>query len=404
MAGGRVSAPVSAPVATPAAAAPRRAPDPPPRPAPLTRLALDDAVAGRLYFAQVREDPRAELAALRPALHETVVAVSSRGCTALSLLAAGAGRVVAVVSNATQNHMVELKAAARGLGGRAAAAFLGGLPADGRAATYAALRGLLTPRARAYWDARPRAVARGALSAGVSERFIAVVVAALRLAVHPRARVERMLACASVAEQRALYAREWDTRRWRALFAVLCGRHAFRGAYPPQFFAHVENPSFARHFRRLAEHALTELPVRDNYFLHQMLTGRYPADEPGGVPPYLGEAGAARAAAARSRLTLVDGGMTAYLRTRADRSVHGYALSNICEWMAPAEVDALFREVLRTAAPGARLVFRNFVGWTELPAGCARVVPDAALSERLSREDRSVVQPRVVACRVAEAA
>jgi hypothetical protein len=32
------------------------------------------------------------------------------------------------------------------------------------------------------------------------------------------------------------------------------------------------------------------------------------------------------------------------------------------------------------------------------------VVPDAALSERLSREDRSVVQPRVVACRVAEGA
>jgi S-adenosylmethionine-diacylglycerol 3-amino-3-carboxypropyl transferase len=234
----------------------------------------------------------------------------------------------------------------------------------------------------------------------VSERFIALVVAALRLAVHPRARVERMLACRTVEEQRALYRREWDTRRWRALFAVLCNRLAFRSAYPPQFFAGAGRQGFAHHFRRLAEHALTELPVRDNYFLHQMLTGRYPVHEPDGVPPYLSADGAPRVAAARERLTLVDGGMTAYLRTCADRSVHAYALSNVCEWMPAAEVDALFREVLRTAAPGARLVFRNFVGWTGLPAGCGRVVPDAALGERLSWKERSVVQAGVVACRI----
>ena len=81
-------------------------------------------------------------------------------------------------------------------------------------------------------------------------------------------------------------------------------------------------------------------------------------------------------------------------------SVHGFALSNICEWMTQSQIDELFREVTRTAAPGARLVYRNFVGWTELPAWCERVVPDEALSARLSREDRSVVQRRVVACRV----
>ena len=368
--------------------------------APIARVALADAVADRLYFAQVREDPRAELEALRPRPDETVVVVSSGGCTALSLLAAGAGRVVAVDRNAAQNHLVELKAAAAALGAREAVAFLGALPASDRAVVYATLRTALTPPARSYWDARPRAVAAGVLGAGVSERFIALVVAGLRLAVHPRARVDRMLACRSVEEQQALYRREWDTWRWRALFGVLCNRLAFRSAYPPQFFAGAGHQSFAQHFRRLAEHALTELPVRDNYFLHQMLTGRYPVDEPDGVPPYLSVDGARRVAAARERLTLVDGGMTGYLRTCADRSVHGYALSNVCEWMSAAEADALFREVLRTAAPGARLVFRNFVGWTGLPAGCDRVVPDAALGERLSWKERSVVQASVVACRV----
>lgn len=373
-----------------------------PGPAPVARRALADAVDDRLYFAQVREDPRAECEALAAVSHGTLVVVGSGGCTALSLLAAGPGRVVAVDRNRTQNHLVELKAAATSLGARAAVAFLGALPAPDRLGTYGALRGALGGAAREYWDARWRAVARGVLRAGVSERFIGTVVGALRLAVHPPARVARLLACRSLDEQRALYAAEWDTRRWRALFAVLCNRLAFRSAYPAAFFAHVAAPSMALHFRRLAEHALTELPVGDNYFLHQMLTGRYPVDVPGGAPPYLSAPGAAAVADGRDRLAIVDGGMTGYLRGCADRSVHGFALSNICEWMAPAEVEALFREVLRTAAPGARLVYRNFVGWTELPAWCARVVPDRALGERLSRGDRSVVQRRVVACRIVE--
>jgi S-adenosylmethionine-diacylglycerol 3-amino-3-carboxypropyl transferase len=366
----------------------------------IARTTMPNAVRDRLFFAQVREDPRAEIAALAPSAGETMVVVSSGGCTALSLLAAGAGRVVAVDLNRTQNHLVELKAAACRLGAGDAIAFLGARPSATRAATYAALREMLSPSACCYWDARQSHVAAGVLGAGVSERFIGAVVTALTLAVHPRSRIDRLLCCRTLAEQRALFAREWDTRRWRALFTLLCNRLVLRNTYPSQFFAHVASPSFALHFRRCAEHALTDLPAASNYFLHQMLTGAYPIDVPDGVPPYLSSHGAQAVGAKGHRLHLIDGSMTEYLRSRPDSSVHGFALSNICEWMTPSEVDALFREVLRTAAPGARLVYRNFVDWTELPGWCERVVPDEALGARLSREDRSVVQRRVVACRV----
>ena len=364
------------------------------------RTALPGAVQDRLFFAQVREDPRVELAALRPGPDDEVVVVSSGGCTALSLLAAGAGRVVAVDLNATQNHLVELKTAAASLGARDAIAFLGAQPSARRRVTYTSLRDALTAEARRYWDRRASAVDAGVLGVGVSERFIGSVVAALLLAVHPRSRVERLLACRTILEQRALFEREWSTRRWRALFTLLCNRFVLRNTYPSQFFEHVENPSFALHFRGLAERAITELPVSSNYFLHQMLAGRYPVGEPDGVPPYLSDRGAAVVASSREKLTLVDGSMTTYLSARPTGSVNVFALSNICEWMTPPEVDALFREVVRTAAPGARLVYRNFLGWTELPAWCERIVPDHDLSERLSREDRSLMQRRVVACRV----
>ncbi len=58
----------------------------------LERVTLPDARADKLFFAQVREDPVLEIEALRPTEGQTIVIVSSGGCTALSLLASGAGR------------------------------------------------------------------------------------------------------------------------------------------------------------------------------------------------------------------------------------------------------------------------------------------------------------------------
>lgn len=367
------------------------------------RIELPDAVDDRLFFAQVREDPVLEIEALEPA-GRTLVVVGSGGCTALSLLASGAARVAAVDLNRVQNHLTELKAAAVGeLEAAEATGFLGGFPISktGRQGCYERLKGRLGPEARDWWDSHPKLIGRGVLSVGVTERFIGGIFAVVRIGIHPPSRVRRLLACHTMAQQRQLYRDEWNSRRWRLLFSVLLNRRVFRKTYHPAFFEHVANPSFARHFRTLAEHALTEVPVATNYFVHYMLTGSYPIGVAGGLSPYLESEGAAVVASALDRLTLVDGGYTSYLRTQPDASVDGFALSNILEWFTPEQIDELFGEVVRTAAPGARLVFRNFVGWTEVPERWRdAVVEDRAWGEALIKQDRSAVQRRIAVCRV----
>src|SRR5262252_5685649 len=87
-------------------APPKRAAD------PVRRVSLPGAIDDRLYFAQVREDPLLEIEALAPTADDSLVVVGSGGCTALSLLAAGARHVACVDLNKTQNHLVELKLAA----------------------------------------------------------------------------------------------------------------------------------------------------------------------------------------------------------------------------------------------------------------------------------------------------
>jgi S-adenosylmethionine-diacylglycerol 3-amino-3-carboxypropyl transferase len=330
--------------------------------------------------------------------------VSSGGCTALSLLAAGGRHVVGVDLSRTQNHLVELKyAAIRALEQIDAIAFLGGqpMPAIRRWRLYAVIAPLLTDGAREYWDRNRRALEGGVLRAGTSERFIALVASVVRSLVVRADGVRAVLAAESLEVQREIFARSWSGWRWRALFALLLTRWTFSRAYHPSFFAHVENPSFARHFRVLAERTLTELPTRDNYFLHEMLTGRYPVREPLGVPPYLSAGGMTRAADGAQTLALVDGSMTAYLRSCHSRSIDGFALSNIGEWLDDRAVDTLFGEVARTARPGARVVFRNFVGWTDVPdRWCGVILQRPGDGEQLIRRDRSLVQHRVVVCDV----
>ena len=371
---------------------------------PLDRTALDDAIDAPLMFAQVREDPCIEMQALAPALGGTIVVVSSGGCTALSLLAAGAQHVIGVDLSRAQNHLVELKCAAvRAFARLEAIAFLGAQPmaALRRRRLYGALAPLLTPQARAYWDGHRTAIERGVLRAGKSERFIALVASIVARAVVRSGGVEALLNAESVDAQRTIFDRAWGGWRWRAFFSLLLNRWTFSRAYHPSFFEHVENPSFARHFRRLAERALTELPTRDNYFLHEMLTGRYPIREPLGVPPYLTPRGTARAGDAGQTLSLVDGSMTAYLRSCRPRSIDGFALSNIGEWLNERGLDALFSEVARTARPGARVIFRNFVGWTDVPERWRSVIVERpGYGERLIQRDRSLVQHRAVVCDV----
>jgi S-adenosylmethionine-diacylglycerol 3-amino-3-carboxypropyl transferase len=364
----------------------------------IQRTELPGAVDDRLYFAQVREDPRLEIAALREHLRDPIAIVTSGGCTALTLVAHGAEHVVGVDLNRSQNHVCELKAAAVAqLGPAAAAAMIGGAPEEeDRLTAYQKVRLTLSQGARDYWDARDSAIRAGVLNAGVTEQLMRVLARTVRTFVHSRERVAELLAQTSQAGQRRFYDEQWNTVRWRLLFRLLCTRMTMRRTYDPAFFEQVGNPSFARHFHHTAELALRELAVKDNYFLRFIFTGHY---SPDARPSYLDEAYAARLALAGERLSLVDGGFTDYLREQPAGSLGAYVLSNICEWLTDDEIDGLFAQIARTARPGARLVFRNFVGWTEVPWRWRSVMmEDRALSAELTLLDRSMCQRRVVVC------
>jgi len=366
---------------------------------PLHRIDLGDGRAGRVVFAQVREDPSVDVALVGPRPDSHVVVVTSGGCTALAMLGAGAGRVTAVDRNHAQNDMADIVTAALTVFDHGAMLrFLGATtgPAPDRLDLYDRLRPVLTEEGRRRWDGRRRLVVRGVLHAGLTERAAVPLTFAIRHLVQRPSTVAALLAAGDVAAQQDVFDRRWDNRRWRAMFALTLNRFTCRPLYKG-FFANVDSSRFSQVFRAGVDHALRDVPVAENWYLHDLFEGGFREDC---LPPHLRPEAQATIRAGRDRLTLVDGSVAALLRSLPDGDVDGFCLSNVGEWLTEHDFTALLREVVRAAAPGAVVVFRNFVPRSEpLPPSLGGVLRPWA-PEGPPPIDRSLVRYQTVVGRV----
>ena len=380
------------------------APEVPAAAAPERRAASpihERAVFDRLLFAQCWEDPALDAEALRVRPGDTVVSVTSGGCNTLALALQGARTIHAVDMNAAQSALLELKlAGARTLRHGEYLELLGVRPSPRMQALYTRTRIALSPDARAYWDAHGDFLRRGVLLAGRYEGYLAWFRRLLH-AIEGRRRIERLFASRTLDEQRRFYAEEWDTAPWRLFFKTFFSRRVlgWRGL-DRAFFTYVEGiPDFGDHFLALAKHALTEIPIRDNYFIAQICFGRY-LDERH-LPGYLLPANfeALREAAPRVRVATEEIG--SLLRRLPADSVDAFNFSNVFEWVPSGVFEDLLRETHRVARPDARLCYRNLLVRRRHPAALDGLFePEDALAARLLRQDRSFVYSHFEVARV----
>ena len=355
---------------------------------------------GRLMFTQSWEDPECDLAALRPAPGERWLMITSGGDNVLGALLADPARVTAVDLNPTQTWLLELKRAGfRRLSHGDLLHLLGVRSPAGARDLYQTLRNDLSQDARSYWDAHLEWLDRGLLLAGGFERYFALLRRGLRLVVGRR-RMEELFE-QDAASQAAYFRERWNTLRWRALVRVLCSRRVLGSRLDPSWFEHAETSSFGAHFQRLATHVLAELPARTNYFLAQILLGRYLDERQ--VPAYLRPESLETIRARLDRLEIVTADVGDALAALPERSVDCFALSNVFEYSPPALFQRSLGLLQRAARPGARFTLRNLLAPRRL-ASDARFAVDAAESERLRAADRGFIYSWFEAARLREAA
>jgi S-adenosylmethionine-diacylglycerol 3-amino-3-carboxypropyl transferase len=360
-----------------------------------------------LVYPQIWEDPAIDMEAMQLKPGEHLVAIASGGCNVLSYVTAADVKVTAIDLNPAHIALNRLKlAAARRLPDYVAfhRFFAKADTRENVAAYRTHLRPHLDAATGAYWDGRDALGRRriGYFSRNVYRKgLLGGFISAGHLLARVHGRDPRkLLAATSLAEQRRIFESElaplfakrhirWLMDKPAALFGL--------GIPPSQFTAlKGDAVSMASVLKARLERLACDFELGGNYFAWQAFGQKYGEDAGAALPPYLQRD---RFQALRARTCNVDieyASFTEHLAGLPDASRDAYVLLDAQDWMTDAQLNDLWREIARTARPGARVIFRTAGEATILPGRVAHEVLarfdyDAAACRALTLRDRSSI-------------
>jgi S-adenosylmethionine-diacylglycerol 3-amino-3-carboxypropyl transferase len=378
--------------------------------AALSQAGLLERLFSRLFrglvYPQIWEDPVVDMAALKIRPTHSLVCIASGGCNVMSYLTAGPQSILAVDLSPAHVALVRLKlAAALQLPDHASFDdFFRRADLHANTLNYDQfIAAHLDPDTRAFWNAgtarrRITQFERGFYRYGLLGRFLGAVHLVARLA---RVDFAPLLAAKTLAAQKAFFDAKVAPLFEMRLVKFLARRRAslFGLGIPPAQYDKLAAdgggdviPVLRERVRKL----ICDFPIRQNYFAWQAFGRRYAADEPRSVPPYLEAQNfdAVRKGAAAVRV--LNTSLTDQLALEPGGSKHGYVLLDAQDWMTDQQLTGLWREITRTAAPDATVVFRTGGAADILPGRVDAAILDqwrydAAGSATGFRNDRSAI-------------
>ncbi|MEU8111028.1 DUF3419 family protein [Micromonospora sp. NPDC048947] len=349
-----------------------------------------------IYFAQIREDSRIERRLQVSYGARRVLTIGSGGCTAFSLLDDELESLVVVDANPAQCALIELKKAALiALELEDYLAFVGERPAVNRLGTFRELEEALPDGARAYWRSHQARIASGINGCGVTDRLYRLVGDNLTQLILGAENVDLLFACSTMDEQRAFFAEHLDNDRWDTAVRVLFSRWTQSHFYPPLWSARSPESKFGEFYAAQIKDAIVGKPVANNYFLHQLLTGRYLHDRVDGTPAYLSDDGYTATRRNIDKMRLVNSTVDQCLDTVTD--VDAFYLSNIFDWGSPSQHEALAGKARKaSSADGAIVLHRSMYGEGQLaPVFGDHLEIRQELSKELTEQERSMLYREV---------
>ena len=377
----------------------------------LSRTGLLERAFARLFhglvYAQIWEDPAADMAALGLRPQDDMICIASGGYNAMSYLTAGPRSITAVDLSPAHVSLLRLKiAGARHLPDHDAFyAFFGAANRAGNGALYDRhLAPMLDAETRAFWEGQGFGRRRAAMFErnlyrhGLLGRFIGAVHLVGRLG---GVDFRPFLDCRTLDDQV-----RWFDGHVAPLFEMRLVRFLARrraslfglGIPPAQYdkLAADGGGDILPVLRERVRKLMCDFPVGENYFAWQACALCYAPGRDRSVPPYL-EAGQFEAVQANAgRLSVHNRSLTDLLAEAPAASKDAYVLLDAQDWMTDDQLTALWRQITRTARPGARVLFRTGGAPDILPGRVASDILgqwryDAAASAAATAADRSAI-------------
>lgn len=330
-----------------------------------------------LVYAQIWEDPVVDMEGLDIRPDSRVVTIASGSCNVLSYLTANPAEVIAVDLNRAHIALGKLKlAAVRNLPSHEhfRRFFADADHKENVALYHAYVAPHLDAESRKYWERRDLSgrkriahFTRGIYRQGLLGNFIGLAHLMARLY---RIDLKAVLDAPTLEDQRIAFETKlapvfdrkfvrWLTDQPASLFGL--------GIPPAQFDHLAGDEKMAEVLRRRLEKLACDFAVADNYFAWQAFGRGYGKGEEASVPPYLERRHYEAVRDRADRVGVLRTNYTDFLKSQPDGSLDRYILLDAQDWMDDAMLTELWREITRTARPGARVLFRTAAEPSLLP-------------------------------------
>lgn len=363
-------------------------------------------------YPQIWEDPEVDLEALKITKDQSrIMTIASGGCNIMNYLTEEPAAVKAIDLNPAHVALSRLKlCAAKHLPDyESFFNFFG--HADKKQNIdnyYKYIAPNLDPFSRKYWEGyslvhgrRINYFRKNIYQFGILGRFIGVVHLLAKIyGQDPR----DILKAKTLKEQGEVYDRTLGPIFQKKLVKFICNMPpALYGlGIPPSQFDELNEAAknkgndmaglLNERLRRLA----CDFPIESNYFAWQAFGRGYDKLNRQAVPRYLTKENYEKLKANADRVTVHNTLITEYLQSQPQGSLDCFVFLDAQDWMTDQQLRELWNEVLRTAAPGARVIFRT--AGIESPLTTAltpdvlkRFHYDPSASKSAVRKDRSSI-------------
>ncbi|WFR94051.1 DUF3419 family protein [Rhizobium tumorigenes] len=342
----------------------------------LSKAGFSERLFGLLFsglvYPQIWEDPDVDMEAMELRPHHRIVTIGSGGCNMLAYLSQNPASIDVVDLNPHHIALNRLKLAAfRLLPGHSDVVRFFGTPDVG--VNSQAFDRFIAPgldeATSAYWNGRDmlgrrRATVfnRNIYRTGLLGRFIGAAHLLGRL---HGVKFAKLTQARTLEEQRQFFDTEISPVFERRMVRWLLGRKSslFGLGIPPQQYDELASlagdGSIAAVLKYRLEKLICHFPMSENYFAWQAFARRYPEADKGPLPTYLRPEHFAAIRANAERVTVHHLNFTELLATKQAASMDRYVLLDAQDWMNDAQLNELWAEISRTAATGARVIFRT---------------------------------------------
>lgn len=322
-------------------------------------------------YNQIWEDPDVDMEAMKIQPHNTIITIASGGCNVVNYLEADPKRVIAVDLNPNHIALTRLKLTAlRHLPTyQDFFQFFGMANAKENAELFDTfLVDRLDETTRKHWEKRLplrgrriNMFARNLYRYGLLGRFIGLLHGIAKI---QGKKLDNILAAKTPEEQRAIFDKEigplFDTRFVRVLSKLPVSYYAL--GIPPAQYDELKKDSGgdpASLLRKRVEKLACDFPINENYFAWQAFGRKYDHEAKEAVPGYLREETYHLIRERADRVETHLASMTDFLAKQPEASIDRYVLLDAQDWMNEDQITALWTQITRTGAPGARVIFRT---------------------------------------------